>query len=1417
MDKTRAVKRPPKYLLAAAVASLLGGLPRPAAVNQSPQDQLSGLELVFEIGPVLQDRNGDGDIDFVAARLVLGQPASDGDVAAAANVAARLGFETSAMNLPLTTATDGIPIAIGQGGLARLGIDWQALGVDLEPGVGVVALVDGAVAIAGGDEAGTAAAATAFSARTPYLWSTEGPTLSDVVEGVERVLAADDIASDGIHVARFVVEAPRAGLRRLDVQVHVAPAALERAETALRDAAEKAEIPPADEDSTDAESENLTEAEQQEVLSLRFDGLRLLRIYLSAPPAEPVIIHVVGSDEEPSRASGRRPDGGNKADMDLSNLYTTSGFLGDSDKDLIPDRVDVMLSAASDSSGVTADLAARLALEATGVAIPIAVRPDEIDDPEQFPPLVLIGGSHPLVRQLVEEEKLSIPDLEPGQGFIRVVPDAFGEKTAMVIVGADNAGLTRAVRQVAERFPHVWERGKDRTTTEDVEYDLWRALAGRSPVGQAATALYKLGKIVDGLAGKDLESVEVSIYVEKADDGLADYVRDYLGDALTTDRLEVVVGNIDVQNAELLIDEEFDIPSEVDEFWRVFRRDVLPRVRRGERVVIQALLSEPPEVRSQIERQARDELLSAGAAAAATSVTVLSAYKQGYSWLYDSVRPALHGKPVDRLTIRFAEVGPPEGWPQQAMYTPTRWLLEIFPIDEVLARELGLDLEQIQFEKMPIGAPAYEVIATSPGGDELYRETFDPKYVLRPYFDRFPDYEMVRVTTGWITAHIGSEAIVDQRIVTDLERFWDHFQGKTLMQVYDYVMRISDGKPRASDAPHFGELRIDVSLSEPDYRVGVDNEQVASMEALHEEIYFATLHFFDLLGRFARGQALNYPGRVIPIVRPKSDGSAGHARITFTGFGAAGPTVSVTYRERGQRETKVRRDIVPVALEKPKAVGALVRAGRPGLEQLYFQLKVDFETDRRDEFVLRTSARNVDSRMVWGEQVTGVMMFAYNLRDKGMYREDLAYHDLGWIEVAEFWGHKFDPDSQHVVRLPANGSPAAFPNIDELLPADDGWRNGELVQWETPIPPPEAAEILAKMSTYPQATVYQVGESYLGKKIWAMDLMPPVDASHWSQAKASTLKPTVIYSARQHANEVSSTSHVLKLAELLLTDPAFADALNKVNVVIHPITNPDGAQLAYDLYRITPDHMLHAGYLGSLGVDVSAGQGDDDPIYPETKVRPKLWNTWLPDLFLNPHGYPSHEWVQIFSEYAGWVRNRATQSRSWWGMRGWFMPSFNYVDSPDFPDHKAAAFEIRDRITEKINAIEGIRALNRRAYDRYRRYAFAWDSENFKMDFSDSVLIYTAIKGSDGSGSRPMSNPRVTIWSGTTEAPDETAHGEWLQLVASAGLEWDKALLEYLLEGNHEVNRTEKEFAGGVSFKIHRPRPAKPADPEKGE
>src|SRR5262245_61828958 len=59
------------------------------------------ISAFFKPGVVFQDRNGDGVVDFVDARVALAESPTAGELAAAADVAARLGFETSAMDLPV--------------------------------------------------------------------------------------------------------------------------------------------------------------------------------------------------------------------------------------------------------------------------------------------------------------------------------------------------------------------------------------------------------------------------------------------------------------------------------------------------------------------------------------------------------------------------------------------------------------------------------------------------------------------------------------------------------------------------------------------------------------------------------------------------------------------------------------------------------------------------------------------------------------------------------------------------------------------------------------------------------------------------------------------------------------------------------------------------------------------------------------------------------------------------------------------------------------------------------------------------------------------------------------------------------------------------------------------------------------------
>ncbi|WP_419162970.1 M14 family zinc carboxypeptidase [Candidatus Palauibacter sp.] len=1414
--KTLARRRVLPANLALAVAFTISPpAPAPAWGSLSAQ-QAPDLASLFELGTLVLDTNGDSVPDLVNAALILGDDPSTAVLAAAGEIAARLGFETMAMDLPLARGPGSaeVAIVIGRDGLEAAGLG--SPGIDpasLDSGEGAVAVrQEGGrtwVLVVGGNDEGLTAAARLFAGVLPHTRTLSTARLDRVRDDLASALEDGGVSSAAVRLTQARVRADQAGVGRVIAEIAVADPDIEAATEALRTLAAGDDVGEEPEDEREGEQEAESDGDAPQT-RLAYPGLESVEARLANGPT--IRIDGRAPPDRPGPIAGR-PGGGGKDGMDLSNLYTSDGLLGGG---LIPDRVDAMLAPGENGVGGLPDLAGRLGLESTGLVVPLTEPAASIEGAGSRPTLVLAGVDNALTQQLADSARIDFGALADGEGLIQVVPKAFGSKPALVVTGADAAGAERALDQLALTLPHLAERGSDRPTIDDVEGGLWDALSGHTPAGQAAVGLYKLGRIADELADRQIARAHVLLSVEKADPGLEAYLAERAADALGISDIGVTIDERDVQRAATVFADTLTLPSEVDRFRELFRTQVLPAAGSSGPIRVEARLSEPPDIRRRLEEEARDALIEAGASPSAVEVRVLSAFKQGYSWLEEVVLPQLEDRAIGEIVIRFRRNDPPPEWPQQAIHTPVRWLHEIFPIDEVLARDLDLDLEQIRFEETREG-PIYEVAVSDPSGGEILSDEFEPRWVTRPYFDRFRDYEHVRVTTGWIRATDGDRALVDERIVTDPEAFWDHYQSTVLPAVYDYVMDRHDGIPDGgnADAPYFGELTVELEMSEPNYRLEIDNEIHAPMDALHEEIYFGTIEFFDVLGRNSRGQGLTFPGRILPVMRPRADGSAAELRLRFTGFATSRPAVVVAFEDAAGAVDTTRLDIPKTGLERPSARLAIVRAGEPGIAHLGLRVRVDTDADMRDSLLNYAPAGQVDRSMVSAEQVEATIRELEALREAGLYTSSLAWPGLGSLEVWAEWTHEQDPEARRTAHLAANGTPAELPDWRSLLP--EGWSYGDerLVQWETPIPPPEGHEILAKMAAgFDEATMYKAGESYLGKDIWALDLMPPITASHWSRVKATTFKPTIIYSARQHANEVSSTSHVLRHAELLLTDPGQRARLRDVNVVIHPFTNPDGAQLAYDLYRITPDFILHAGYLGSLGIDATTGSRDDHPIYPEAPVRNRLWGRWLPDIFLNPHGYPSHQVVQLFSEYTGLVRRGRVTERNWGFNKGWFMPGFGYVDSPEFPRHRDAAFEIRDYITRGINFNQDVFEMNQRNYARYRRYGAEYDPDVFRIPMTDSVLIQMPLKGSTGE-SRFGFDSGITIWSGTTEAPDETAYGPWMELVAKAGLSWDQALLDYLYEGEHEVKRSGSSFFGGVSLQMNRPRP--PEDAETAE
>src|SRR5262249_15773741 len=88
----------------------------------------------------------------------------------------------------------------------------------------------------------------------------------------------------------------------------------------------------------------------------------------------------------------------------------------------------------------------------------------------------------------------------------------------------------------------------------------------------------------------------------------------------------------------------------------------------------------------------------------------------------------------------------------------------------------------------------------------------------------------------------------------------------------------------------------------------------------------------------------------------------------------------------------------------------------------------------------------------------------------------------------------------------------------------------------------------------------------------------------------------------------------------------------------------------------------------------------------------------------------------------------------------------------------------------------------------------------------------SAGSGQAGGGRFSMSAwPQVTFFSGGTEAPDETAQGEWLNLVAKAGFSYLMANVKYLRDGRYSVHRIEEDAPRDrVSLTTIRVRPVRP-------
>jgi hypothetical protein len=1383
------------FLAACAALALALAL----ALAQAAGADVDSLSRLFVPGRAVLDLDGDGFPDKPALTIIVPDKPTGSELALAADIAARANFESLAVEFGLVRreseaaadASLGVPILIGSNlswtreALKERGLD----AAPLPPNQGRVFLVHrknvtGIACVAGSDET-LLRTGRAFFLRWPYFWEIWGRETGATYESLEKDLGGF-LAAAGITLQKTIV---KEAVYEFTATPPVADGlqALAFDQGQIRELLIEVRLP------DDADRQKAADA----LLALAADQRHGGRTSLLSYPACAALTFELSCGSARSKvtlprtgatkrlltpAFKERPADAAAKEFDLLGLFSAKGAYADTDHDGVPDALDAVAVIPPDLAGLgLADLASRIVLGTAGASFPLVQIDSEVESRKALAAPILVGGNA-LTGDLIKAGKLKVPALEAGTGFLRIVPKAFGKSTALVVQGADGPGLERTLSYLSRTFPFFTDYGEGQAQLSDLAAGVERFLSGDQGAAEAAF-MNAVSKAAAEIKGRDLESVSADLVLPEANAPFQEAVRTALRAAAGAAPVSVTA--VSIKSGRTVFEKEKALNWEVDDAKALLRdklRALVDAAGKGGAVEVSLGVSESPAVRDKVRGEIKSFLAASGFPAA--RVEVACAYKPGYFWLVENVLPALEGRPVDRLVIRFAEEREDFSRARRTYAEPSRWLQELYPVDEILSRELNVPLDRIVFERTEPGAATYAVRALDAKGTALLDASFTPRTRQIPLSGVLPEWGEATVTTGWLRVVAGGTVVCDQPLETDLEKFWGYYQTEVLPAVVAQVRKKTGGEPTFSKQPYFKRLLVDLQASEPDYRIGLDQEIISSLEAIHDEIYFDTLDLLRGLTRFdaedkdaatdtSRSSA---PGNVFPSLHPSLEGGPAKVRAVLEDWPAAAPELVLRFKEKG-REEVVRKTVFPALKPKETRVSELVFDGRSG-------------------------------------RVANVVV-------ESDWEKEADY--LALIEIAETWRHlREDGLIPGALRIPGLESVTLRPRFqaqekDERLevrpdaepgagatPAPPPPAEGATVTTREIISPEMAADLVRRLAGLKGVRGYVGGRSFEGRDVPVLELFLPA-AKYVSLPRLVTVKPTLQAVGRQHANEVSSTSYLLRFAELLARDPVAREALKKMSFVFEPVENPDGAELAYAMQKSEPFHSLHAGRYGALGVDMGYQTGAK-PLLPEAAVRTKLYDRWAPDIFLNLHGYPSHEWVQPFSNYTPYL------FRDYWIPKGWFT-YFRSLSLPLYEDHKAAAEALKRLIAAELMSDPAMAASNRRFLDRYERWSARWAPHMDALEIEDGLAIFSKRKGPTENRMTPRT--QTTFSEQTPELMDETATGDWLETLCAQGLAYLRAHVKYLTTAEYPVVRIEEEVRGRVRITLVRKRPGEYGTGEK--
>ncbi|MGD2246040.1 MAG: hypothetical protein PVI11_05790, partial [Candidatus Aminicenantes bacterium] len=803
-------------------------------LNQNGTAEIASLSEIFHLGKGIRDLDKDNLGDKVVLNIILPDTPNAYEIAAAGDIAARANLESLVVDFSLVKKESEVKDILNLENPVLIGPDLKWIKkmkktgkIDLPPlehSQGLVSLLPykdkRLVVLTAGSEKALLATGRAFFLRWPYLWEIwgreQGATYFSLEKDLVRFLEETGVKPEKIILKSALYEFPEVEhiphplkrlrfnsgeIKALTIGIH------------LPDKQQKENTLHA------LESLRLRHLKGQDTDILTYPGCGQINFMLHHKDdmSEAHLLRVgfpkrmlTPSHKTPSRAriSGK--------DFDLLELFSSKGFYSDSDNDRILDTINTSLIIPHDSDILGAiPFASRLVLDTAGASFPLIYLDKEIEERKFLKAPVLIGQKNSLNEELIKKGKLKMPSLEESWGVAKIVPQAFNKSNALAIAAADKIGLKKILSYLSRTFPYLDEHTAGHPRIIDVALDIEKFLKGEKGSAEAYFN-QKLKTLAEETRGREFESFTVELYLPQKNAPFEEETRNLFEETLHTGNLEI--RSFELKEGKTILEKEKEFPWEGDEGLKLIQ-ECIGKIQKSELPVkIQLGVSESPEVRDRLKSQVQGLLQQNDIPE--FEVEVFCAYKQGFFWLLEEILPSLKEKEVSRLVIRFEEERENLKKLKRFYAEPSRWLQELYPVDDVISQKINLPLERIEFEMKSDEGPIYEVLVFDEKNKERFRKSFSPRIREAPFLRVLPEWGTVKLTTGWLTIERGNEILLDTSLKTDLERFWDYFQDEILPSVYSHVMKKTGNEPTFDKQPYFKRLLAEMWFSEPDYRLG---------------------------------------------------------------------------------------------------------------------------------------------------------------------------------------------------------------------------------------------------------------------------------------------------------------------------------------------------------------------------------------------------------------------------------------------------------------------------------------------------------------------------------------------------------------------------------------------------------------------